>query len=86
MIRPGGLSPRVSVSSQEVSLEVAEGDGVTELVVVASRGGPSPGGAVDAEVEVLGIPGPPAIRHPEGPLVVGCVLLGNDNRSAVLGG
>ena len=53
---------------------------------MASRGGPSPGGAVGAEVEVLGVPGPPAIRHPEGPLVVGCVLLGNDNRSAVLGG
>ena len=54
--------------------------------MVASRRSPCPGGAVDAEVEVLGVLGPPAIGHPEGPLVVGSVLLGNYNRSAVLGG
>ena len=72
------------VTAQKVCLKVADGDSVTELVVVDGCRGGAPAGAAIAQVQILRVSGPPAIGHPERPLVVGSVLLGYYNGGAVL--
>ena len=80
------LTARVSVSTQLVGLEVADRDGVHELVVVLHVGGSRPAGAGVTEVQVLGVSGPAPVRQPEGPLAGGRVFLGYYHDSAVLQG
>ena len=80
------LAARVSVSPKLVGLEVADRDGVHELVVVLHVGGSGPAGAGVAEVQVLRVSGPPSVREPECPLFGGSVFLGYYHGSAVLQG
>ena len=76
----------MSVSPKLVGLEVADRDGVHELVVVLHVGGSGPAGAGVAEVQVLRVSGPPSVREPECPLFGGSVFLGYYHGSAVLQG